>query len=67
MKRSRNDRRGPEGTGQEGEAGIVVTQHGGYRFDVHTILERQGSEGVPEIVEAENTSLRYNNDKKPGA
>ena len=39
------------GVGAEGEAGVIVCQHGGNRFDVHAVLESQGGEGVPEIVE----------------
>ena len=39
------------GVGAEGEPGIVVAQHGGDRFDVHAVLEGQGGEGMPEIVE----------------
>ena len=43
------------GVGVQREACRVVTQHTAEGFDIHTILERHGSEGVP---------LRYNNDKQ---
>ena len=38
----------------QGEACGEVAQHAGHRFDVHAVLECDGSEGVP---------LRYNYDK----
>ena len=41
------------GVGAEGESCIVVSQHGGDGFDIHSVLEGQGGEGVPEIVEPE--------------
>ena len=37
----------------QGESCVVVPQHGGHGFDVHAVLEGQGSEGVPEIMEPE--------------
>ena len=40
--------------GVQREARGVVTQHGGHRFHVHAVLERQRCECVP---------LRYNYDK----
>ena len=45
----------PGGVGvcPQGEPGVVVAQHGGDGFDVHAVLEGQGGEGVPEIVEPE--------------
>ena len=42
------------GIGVQGEACGEVTQHAGYGLDVHTVLQRNGGEGVP---------LRYNYDK----
>ena len=42
------------GVGVQGEPGTVVAQHPGHRLYVHSILEGQGSEGMP---------LRYNYDK----
>ena len=34
------------GVGAEGEPGIVVSQHGGHRLDIHAVLEGCGGEGV---------------------
>ena len=45
---------GGVGVGAEGESGVVVAQHTGYRLDIHAVLQCQGCEGMP---------LRYNNDK----
>ena len=45
---------GGVGVGSERESGIIVAQHTGDRFHVHSVLKRQGCEGVP---------LRYNKDK----
>ena len=42
------------GVSAEGEARVVVTQHRGYCFHIHTVLECQGRERMP---------LRYNYDK----
>ena len=42
------------GVGVQGEACGEVTQHAGYRLDVHAVLQGDGGEGVP---------LRYNYDK----
>ena len=42
------------GVGVQRESCGVVAEHGGYGFDVYTVLERHGGEGVP---------LRYNYDK----
>ena len=42
---------GGVGVCPQGESYVIVSQHGADGFDVHTVLERQGGEGVPEIVE----------------
>ena len=39
------------GVGIQGEPGAVVTQHAGHRFHVHPVLQGQGGEGVPQIME----------------
>jgi len=41
------------GVGSERESGIVVPQHGRYRFHVPAILERHRSEGVAQVVEVD--------------
>ena len=41
------------GIGVQGEACGEVAQHTGYRFDVHSVLQRDGGEGVAEIVESD--------------
>ena len=46
--------RGDVAVGVQREARAVVTQQTGECFHVHTVLYRQGGEGMP---------LRYNNDK----
>ena len=38
---------GGVGVGSERESGIIVAQHTGDRFHVHSVLKRQGCEGVP--------------------
>ena len=38
---------GGVGVGAEGEARIVVAQHSGYRFHIHTVLQCHGREGMP--------------------
>ena len=38
------------GVGAEGEARVVVTQHRGYCFDIHAVLECQGRERVSQVV-----------------
>ena len=43
---------GGVGVGSERESGIIVAQHTGDRFHVHSVLKRQGCEGVSEVVEA---------------
>ena len=44
---------GGVGVGTQGEARIVVPQHTGDRFNIHSVLQGQGGEGMPEIVEAD--------------
>ena len=41
------------GIGVQGEACGEVTQHAGHRLDVHTVLERDGCEGVAEVMESD--------------
>ena len=41
------------GVGAEGEPGIIVTQHGGHRLDIHAILEGCGGEGMPQAMETD--------------
>ena len=41
------------GVGVQGEACGEVTQHAGYRLDINSVLERDGCEGVAEIVESD--------------
>ena len=44
---------GGVGVGAKGEARIVVTQHTADRFHIHAVLEGQGRECVPQVVEAD--------------
>ena len=41
------------GVGGEGESGTAVTQHAGHGFDIDSVLQGQGCEGVPQIMEAD--------------
>ena len=41
------------GIGVQGEACGEVAQHAGHGLDIHTILERDGSEGMAEIMESD--------------
>ena len=45
------------GIGVEGKASGEVPQHTAYRLDVHTILERDGSESVAKIVKTNGTQI----------
>ena len=42
------------GVGSQGEPCVIVPQHQGDCFHVHSILQRHGSEGVTKLVEATN-------------
>ena len=42
---------GGMGVGFQGEACIVVPQHSGDGFDVHTVLQSHCCEGVPKVME----------------
>ena len=48
---------GGVGVGAQGEARVVVSQHTGHRLDVYAVLQRQGCEGVSQIVEADAVDL----------
>ena len=55
-------RGGNMGIGVQGEACGEVSQHAGYRLNVHTILKRDSCEGVAEVVESDlrdASSLQY--------
>ena len=41
------------GIGVEGESRGVVPEHTGYRLDVHSVLQCDGGECVPEIVKSD--------------
>ena len=41
------------GIGIQGEPGGEVAQHARHRFDVHTVLQGNGSVGVAEIMESD--------------
>lgn len=45
---------GGVGIGSEREACVVVPEHIGHRFDVDAVLQRQGSECVPKLMQAED-------------
>lgn len=40
-------RGGHVGVGVQGKPGIVVAQHSGHGFHIHSVLQSQGGEGVP--------------------
>ena len=44
---------GDVGVGVQSEAGVGVAQHAGNGLDVHTVLQRQGREGMAQVVEAD--------------
>ena len=48
---------GDVGVGVKGEPSAVVAQSAGDRFGVYPLLDRQGSEGVPKLVETENEAI----------
>ena len=41
------------GVSAEGEARVVVTQHRGYCFHIHTVLECQGRERMSQVVKSD--------------
>jgi len=41
------------GVGGEGESGAAVSQHTGYGFYIDSVLQGEGREGVPQVVEAD--------------
>ena len=41
------------GVGVEGEPCGVVSEHTGHRLDVHSVLECNGGECVPEVVKSD--------------
>ena len=44
---------GGVGVGAEGEPCVVVAQNGGDSLDIDAVLEGQGGEGMPEVMESE--------------
>ena len=50
--------RGHMGIGVQGEPCREVLQHAGHRFHVHPVLECQGCERVPEIMEPDSRQSR---------
>ena len=54
------------GVGVQGEPGAEVPQHAGHGFNVHTVLERQGGEGMAEIRKLFITT-KTKRKKKPGS
>ena len=46
------------GVGPQGEARVAVAQHSADRLDVHAVLQRQGGEGVTEVVQADGLQPR---------
>lgn len=51
------------GIGVQGEAGGEIAEHTADGFDVNTVLESDGGEGMAEIVEPD---LRYGGDRGTG-
>ena len=47
------------GVGAEREPCVVVTQHPTHGLDVHAVLERQGSERVSKVVEADFDKILF--------
>ena len=45
------------GVGVQGEAGGEVAEHSAHGLDVHPVLQSQGGEGVPKLVEAANKAI----------
>ncbi len=44
---------GGVGVGSEGESRVIVTQHGGDRFDIDAVLQGHGCESMAQIVESQ--------------
>ena len=59
----------PRGVGvsAEGEARVIVTQHRGYCFHIYTVLQCQGRECVPQVVEPDMLQPRVLEDPLSGA
>ena len=51
-------RGGHVGIGVQGEPGAVVPQYTRDGFDVHAVLQRQGGEGVPQVMESHSRQSR---------
>ena len=51
-------RGGDMGIGVQSEASGEVTQHAGHRLDVHTVLQRDGGEGVAEVMKSDLRDAR---------
>ena len=41
------------GIGIQGEAGGEVTEHSADSLDIHSVLERDGGEGAPEVMKSD--------------
>lgn len=54
------------GVGPRGEPGVVVSQHGGYRLDVRTVLKRQRGEVCRRLLMTERTLCSANVDPSCG-
>lgn len=47
------------GVGTQGEACVVVAQHGGDGFHIYAVLQRHGSERVPEICRCQAQTKKF--------
>ena len=59
-------RGGHMGVGVQGKPGAVVTQHAGDGFHIHSVLQGQGCERVPQIRKLFITT-KTKRKKKPGS